>query len=70
MARARGDNITEADALIFSQGVSYDVMVVADEAGDFGDYISYRTWDPKLLTGTQGLIAASWHPTQYAGGAE
>ena len=70
LARARGDNITEADALIFSQGVSYDIMVVADEAGDFGDYISYRTWDPKLVTGTQGLIAASWHPTQYAWGAE
>ncbi len=28
LARARGDNITEADALIFSQGVSYDIMVV------------------------------------------
>ena len=46
------------------------MMVVADEAGDFGDYISYRTWDPKLVAGTQGLIAASWHPTQYAWGAE
>lgn len=70
LARARGDNITEADALILTQGVSYDIMVVADEAGDFGDYISYRTWDPKLVAGTQGLIAASWHPTQYAWGAE
>jgi ABC transporter substrate binding protein (PQQ-dependent alcohol dehydrogenase system) len=70
LARARGDNITEADALILTQGLSYDIMVVADEAGDFGDYISYRTWDPKLVAGTQGLIAASWHPTQYAWGAE
>jgi ABC transporter substrate binding protein (PQQ-dependent alcohol dehydrogenase system) len=70
LARARGDSVTMADALLFTQGVTYDIMVVADEAGDFGDYISYRTWDPKLVAGTQGLIAASWHPTQYAWGSE
>ena len=63
--RARGDNITEAEALIFTQGVSYDIIVVADEAGDFGDYISYRTWDPKLVVGTQGLVATTWRPAQY-----
>lgn len=70
LARARGDNITEAEALIFSQGLSYDIMVVADEDDDFGDYIPYHTWNAKLLAGTQGLIATSWHPTEIAWGGE
>jgi len=70
LARARGDNITEAAALDFTRNVDYDIMAVADEAGDFGDYIPYHGSDPKLLVGTQGLIAASWHPTQFAWGAE
>ncbi len=70
LAQARGDSVTMADALVFTQGVAYDIMVVADEEDDFGDYIPYHTWDPKLLAGTQGLVAASWHPTQFAWGAE
>ena len=70
LAKARGDNVTEAEALIFSQGLAYDIMVVADEDGDFGDYIPYHTWDAKLLAGTQGLIAASWHKTEIAWGGE
>jgi ABC transporter substrate binding protein (PQQ-dependent alcohol dehydrogenase system) len=70
LAKARGDNITEANALALSQGVAYDIMVVADEEDDFGDYIPYHTWDAKLLSGTQGLVAASWHETQFAWGAE
>lgn len=70
LAKARGDSITRADALVFTRGLDYDIMVVADEAGDFGNYIPYHTWDAKLLAGTQGLIAASWHPTHDAYGAE
>ncbi len=70
LAKARGDNITVSDALVFTQGVNYDIMAVADEEDDFGDYIPYHTWDAKLLAGTQGLIAASWHETQFAWGAE
>lgn len=69
LARSRGDSITQSDALVFSRGVDYDIMVVADEEADFGDYVSYRTWDPKLIAGTQGLIAASWHRAQDAWGS-
>ncbi|CAM5767319.1 hypothetical protein LMIY3S_02121 [Labrys miyagiensis] len=69
LARARSDSITTSDALVFSRGVDYDIMVVADEEGDFGDYVSYRTWDPKLIAGTQGLIATSWHRAQDAWGS-
>ena len=69
LARARSDSVTTADALVVTRGVDYDIMVVADEEGNFGDYVSYRTWDPKLVAGTQGLIATSWHHTQDAWGS-
>ena len=41
---------------------SYDVLVVADEGNLFGDYLAYRTWDPRPVAGTSGLVAESWHP--------
>ena len=40
----------------------YDVLVVADEGNLFGDYLPYRTWDPRPVAGTAGLVAESWHP--------
>ena len=46
LARAKADSPTTAGALTLTQGLDYDVAVVADEAGDFGDYLAYRTWDP------------------------
>ena len=69
LARAKGDSPTTADALVFTRGVDYDVLLVADEAGDFGDYIPFRTWDPRPVAGTQGLIATTWHPTLEVWGA-
>ncbi|WP_448954828.1 ABC transporter substrate-binding protein [Labrys neptuniae] len=69
LARARSDSITQSDALVFSRGTDYDIMVVADEEADFGDYLAYHTWDPKIIAGTQGLIAASWHRAQDAWGS-
>jgi ABC transporter substrate binding protein (PQQ-dependent alcohol dehydrogenase system) len=69
LARAKGDSPTTADALVFTRGVDYDVAVVADVAGDFGDYLAYRTWDPRLIAGTQGLVPTSWHPTLEVWGA-
>jgi ABC transporter substrate binding protein (PQQ-dependent alcohol dehydrogenase system) len=44
----------------FTQGLSYDVLVVADEAGDFGDDLPYRTTDPRPVMGTQGLVPTAW----------
>ena len=41
---------------------AYDVLVVADEGNLFGDYLPYRTWDPRPVAGTAGLVAESWHP--------
>ena len=69
LARARGDSITRSEALVFTRDVDYDIMVVADEAADFGDYVSYHTWDARLVAGTQGLVATSWHRAQDAWGS-
>jgi ABC transporter substrate binding protein (PQQ-dependent alcohol dehydrogenase system) len=48
---------------------AYDVLVVADEGGQFGEYFPYRTWDARPVAGTQGLAPASWHPAHEQWGA-
>jgi ABC transporter substrate binding protein (PQQ-dependent alcohol dehydrogenase system) len=69
LARAKADSPTIAGALVLTRGVDYDMAVVADEAGDFGDYVAFRTADARPVAGTQGLIATTWHPTFEAWGA-
>jgi ABC transporter substrate binding protein (PQQ-dependent alcohol dehydrogenase system) len=71
LAQTKGDSPTTADALVFTRGIDYDVVVVADESGEFGDYIPYRTWDPRPVAGTQALVPSSWHAThEYWGAAQ
>jgi len=43
-----------------TQGYNYDVLIVADEAGNFGDDLSYRTYLPRPVAGTQGLTPTAW----------
>jgi ABC transporter substrate binding protein (PQQ-dependent alcohol dehydrogenase system) len=43
-----------------TQGVSYDILVVADEADNFGDDLAYRTDSPRPVAGTQGLVPTAW----------
>ena len=38
----------------------YDVLVVADESEVFGDYVPYRSWDPRPVVGTSGLVPTAW----------
>jgi ABC transporter substrate binding protein (PQQ-dependent alcohol dehydrogenase system) len=59
----------ESDVPVFTQGVEYDVLVVADEQGLFGEYLSYRSWIPRPIIGTQGLTPTSWHRTHEQWGA-
>lgn len=49
-----------AEAARFTQGLSYDVLLVADTSGDFGDDLAYRTTDPRPIAGTQGLVPTAW----------
>ena len=60
-----------AEVARFTQGLSYDVLVVADSAGDFGDDMAYRTTDPRPVTGTSGLIPTAWaRPFEQWGGTQ
>jgi ABC transporter substrate binding protein (PQQ-dependent alcohol dehydrogenase system) len=45
----------------FTQADDYDVIVTADESGDFGEYIPYNSWLPRPVAGTQGLTPTAWH---------
>lgn len=47
----------------------HDVVVAADETGVFGDYLAYRTTDPRPVVGDAGLVARSWHPGHESWGA-
>ena len=59
----------QSDIPVFTQVDDYDVLVVADEQGLFGEYISYRTWLPRPVVGTQGLVATAWHRAHEQWGA-
>ena len=54
---------------MFTKGIKYDVLVVSDEKGIFGEYLPYRTWNPNIVVGTQGLTPKSWHRTHEQWGA-
>jgi ABC transporter substrate binding protein (PQQ-dependent alcohol dehydrogenase system) len=47
----------------------YDALVVADFRDAFGEYLPYRTWDPRPVVGTQGLVPTAWHRSQEQWGA-
>jgi ABC transporter substrate binding protein (PQQ-dependent alcohol dehydrogenase system) len=60
----------QSDVAVFTQTEDdYDVLVVADESGQFGEYLDYRTWNPRPVIGTQGLVPAAWHKTHEQWGA-
>ena len=50
----------QAEIARFTQGVSYDVLVVADEGDEFGAELPHRTFDPRPVAGTQGLVPSAW----------
>ncbi|MCK1621565.1 ABC transporter substrate-binding protein [Bradyrhizobium sp. 159] len=51
------------------QAPAYDVLVVADESEVFGAYLPYRTWDPRPVAGSAGLVPRSWDAAQDQWGA-
>jgi len=59
----------QSDVAVFTQTDEYDMLVVADERAEFGEYLDYRTWWPRPVMGTQGLVAVAWHRTHEQWGA-
>jgi len=47
----------------------YDVLLVADETGDFGRYLLYNTWLPRPVAGSEGLRPVAWAPVVEQWGA-
>lgn len=56
------EQVQQQIPLFTQNAVTHDVVVVADEAEQFGEYLPYRTWEPRPVAGTQGLVPTSWHP--------
>jgi ABC transporter substrate binding protein (PQQ-dependent alcohol dehydrogenase system) len=51
------------------QAPAYDVLVAADESQVFGGYLPYRTWDPRPVAGSAGLVSTSWDASNDQWGA-
>jgi ABC transporter substrate binding protein (PQQ-dependent alcohol dehydrogenase system) len=47
----------------------YDVLVAADQSEVFAAYLPYRTWDPRPVAGSAGLMPTSWHAAHGQWGA-
>jgi ABC transporter substrate binding protein (PQQ-dependent alcohol dehydrogenase system) len=66
-----GHYAVAAEVARFTQGLSYDVLVVADEDGEFGDDVPFRTTDPRPVMGTQGLVPTAWaRPHEHWGATQ
>lgn len=59
----------QSEVPLLTQGKDYDVLIVADEWGDFGDYLMYHTWKPRPVAGTQSLFPTGWYWTAEQWGA-
>jgi ABC transporter substrate binding protein (PQQ-dependent alcohol dehydrogenase system) len=47
---------------VLTQGApAYDVLVAADESEVFAGYLPYRTWDPRPVAGSAGLVPGTWN---------
>jgi ABC transporter substrate binding protein (PQQ-dependent alcohol dehydrogenase system) len=51
------------------QAPGYDVLVAADESEVFASYLPYRTWDPRPVAGSAGLMPTSWDAAHDQWGA-
>lgn len=54
---------------VFTQAKDYDVLVIADYFGDFGESIYFNSWLPRPVAGTQGLTPVTWNKVIESNGA-
>src|SRR6201992_3468053 len=65
-----GVTLIQRQMPVFTQKApSYDVLVAADESEVFASYLPYRTWDPRPIAGSAGLVPTSWDATHDQWGA-
>jgi ABC transporter substrate binding protein (PQQ-dependent alcohol dehydrogenase system) len=52
---------TQQQMPVFTQEApSYDVLVAADESEVFANNLPYRSWEPRPVAGSAGLVPTSW----------
>jgi ABC transporter substrate binding protein (PQQ-dependent alcohol dehydrogenase system) len=65
-----GVTLIQRQMPVFTQAApAYDVLVAADESEVFAAYLPYRTWDPRPVAGSAGLVPTSWDASQDQWGA-
>jgi ABC transporter substrate binding protein (PQQ-dependent alcohol dehydrogenase system) len=65
-----GVTLIQRQMPVFTQGAPpYDVLVAADESEVFASYLPYRTWDPRPVAGSAGLVPTSWDASHDQWGA-
>jgi ABC transporter substrate binding protein (PQQ-dependent alcohol dehydrogenase system) len=65
-----GVTLIQRQMPVFTQAApAYDVLVAADESEVFASYLPYRTWDPRPVAGSAGLVPTSWDASQDQWGA-
>jgi ABC transporter substrate binding protein (PQQ-dependent alcohol dehydrogenase system) len=55
--------------LFTQEAPAYDVLVSADESEVFAVYLPYRTFDPRPVAGSSGLVPTSWDASHDQWGA-
>ncbi|MEP3265287.1 MAG: ABC transporter substrate-binding protein [Hyphomicrobiales bacterium] len=55
---------------LFTQDLpDHDMLIIADEPGDFGRYVLYNTWLPRPTAGSEGIVPTAWSPSVEQHGA-
>ena len=66
-----GNVLIQREMPVFTQGApDHDVVFVADESEVFATYLPYRTWVPRPVAGSAGLVPSTWHPSHEQWGAK
>ena len=59
-----------AEVPLFTQDLpDHDLLLVADEPGDFARYVAYNTWLPRPLAGSEGAKPVGWSGVVEQNGA-
>jgi ABC transporter substrate binding protein (PQQ-dependent alcohol dehydrogenase system) len=65
-----GVTLIQRQMPVFTQSApAYDILVAADESEVFASYLPYRTWDPRPVAGSAGLVPKSWDAAHDQWGA-
>ncbi|HEX8165597.1 MAG TPA: ABC transporter substrate-binding protein [Beijerinckiaceae bacterium] len=68
--RADTGHVTlQSEVPAFTNVADHDVLVVADEANEFGEFLWGRTARPRPVAGTHGLVATGFSPVAEQWGA-